>query len=88
MSIVAVKLRIMPESLETDLDSIKKLIPSKLPEAKNTSIEEQEIAFGLKALVATFAWPESLSTDEIEKRIKSIQGVSSTEILDYRRAFG
>jgi len=88
MAMTAVKVKIMPESLETNLAKIQLGIHEKLKEAKNIQIEEQEIAFGLKALIATFAWPENLDTDKIENSLAKIKGVSSVEILDYRRAFG
>jgi len=88
MAMTAVKVKIMPKSLETDLSSIKIEIHKKLKQAKNIQIEEQEIAFGLKALIATFAWPENLDTDIIENSLAKIKGISSVEILDYRRAFG
>ena len=84
----AVKVKIMPSSIESNLEDIKKQIPGKLEKAKNISIEEQEIAFGLKAIMLTFAWPEEQDTDIIENSLSEIENVSSVEILDYRRAFG
>jgi len=85
---VAVKIKIMPKSPDTDLAKIQLEIHDKLKEAKNMSIEEKEVAFGLKSLILTFAWPEDKSTDDIENSLQKIDGVSSVEILDYRRAFG
>ena len=55
---------------------------------KINSIEEEPIAFGLKALIAFFAWPEKKETGEAEEAIKSVKDVSSLEVIDYRRAFG
>ena len=88
MGMTAVKVKIMPSSIEVNLEDIKKQIPGKLEKAKNISIEEQEIAFGLKAIMLTFAWPEEQDTDIIENSLAEIENVSSVEILDYRRAFG
>ena len=88
MGMTVVKVKLMPESPNINLESIKQKIPNKLKEAKNIQIEEQEIAFGLKALILTFAWPENLDTDKIENSLSEIKEVSSVEILDYRRAFG
>jgi len=88
MGMTAVKVKIMPSSIESNLEDIKKQIPGKLEKAKNISIEEQEIAFGLKAIMLTFAWPEEQDTDIIENSLAEIENVSSVEILDYRRAFG
>lgn len=88
MGMSAVEIRIMPESPETNLAEIKKEIPKKLRDAKNIKIEEQEIAFGLKALKINFAWPEEIDTDIIENKLQEIEGVSSVKIEDIRRAFG
>ena len=88
MGMSAVELKIMPESLETDLEAIKKKIENILTDAKNIKIEEQEIAFGLKALKVNLAWPEEKDTDEIENKLNEIEGVSSAKIEDIRRAFG
>lgn len=85
---VAVELKIMPESVETDLEKIKQEIPKSLGKAKNIKIEEQEIAFGLKALTVRLAWPEDQDTDEIENKTNKIEGVSSSRIEDVRRALG
>lgn len=88
MGIVAVELKVMPESPDTDLEKIKLEIKKKLKEAKNIKIEEKEIAFGLKSIEIIVAWPENLETDQIENLISEIKGVSSCQIQDIRRAFG
>ncbi len=88
MTTVAVELKIMPEAVETDLEKIKREVQEKLEKAKNIKIEEQEIAFGLKALIVRLAWPEDQDTDEIENTLNKIDGVSSAKIEDIRRAFG
>jgi translation elongation factor aEF-1 beta len=85
---IAVELKVMPESVDTDLEGIKKAIQEKLEKAKNIKIEEKEIAFGLKALTIRLAWPEDQDTDEIENIVNEIEGVSSAKIEDIRRAFG
>jgi len=86
----ALKIKVMPESTETNLDEIKKEASSLLSKegALNISFEEEPIAFGLKAIIVTMAWPEQLDTDKAENILKSIKSVSSVEIIDYRRAFG
>ena len=79
----------MPETAEK-IEGIKKAVEENLTKlnAKNISFELEPIAFGLKAIIATFAWPEELDTDKAENAIKSVSGVSSLDIIDYRRAFG
>ena len=90
MSIAAVIVKIMPDSPEADLEKIKQSVIKTLEtqDAKNISFEEQEIAFGLKALLVKFAWPEEKSTDIIEDILSKIEHTSSVTIEDYRRAFG
>jgi len=87
---VAVKIRIMPDSLDTNLDNIKHEGKKKVEAQKAVlhSFEEQPIAFGLKALIATIAWPEDKDTSLLEEAFKTIDGVSQTDIIDYRRAIG
>jgi len=88
--IVAVIVRIMPDSPEADLGPIKEKIKEKLTSfgSMNISIEEEEVAFGLKALNVKFAWPEEKNTDLIDNNLSEIENVSSVKIVDYRRAFG
>jgi len=88
--IVAVIIRVMPESLETNLDELKMQIKKDLEAegAQNISFEEEEVGFGIKAILAKFAWPEDKNTDIIENIVSEIEHVSSMKIEDYRRAFG
>ncbi len=90
MGIVAVIVKIMPTSPKVDLEAIKKSSKNVLESegAKNISFEEKEIAFGLKAVLVKFAWPEEKDTGLIENRLSGIDQVSSVLIEDYRRAFG
>jgi len=90
MGTALVTIKIMPESPDVNLeaiqDSAKKITLEK--EGKNPSTKTEPIAFGLNAIILNFAIDESKSIDEVENPLKEIQGVSSTEIIDFRRAFG
>jgi len=88
MGMNIIELSITPESIDTDLESIKQEIKKNLKKAKNVQIEEKEIAFGLKALRILVALPDNEETDEVENIISGIKGVSSCKIEDIRRAFG
>jgi elongation factor 1-beta len=90
MATVAIKIKIMPEGLETNLAAIKDEAKIKLAKEKGVLVnsEEQPIAFGLKALIVTLAWPEEKDSEIVETIFKSIQGVSQVDIIDYRRAIG
>ena len=90
MSIAAIIVKVMPDAPDANLEEIKTEISKTLESegAQNISYEEQEIAFGLKAIMSKFAWPEEKSTDLIETSLAKIEHVSSVTIEDYRRAFG
>ena len=92
MARVVVTLKIMPESPESDLDSIESEAKSKILEfSQNTEMRsvQEPIAFGIKALKITFVMEESKgSTDSLEENIKTIGGVNSVDTIDVRRAVG
>lgn len=90
MGVVAVITKIMPDSPEANLVEIqnkaREFLESK--KAMNISFEGRDIAFGLKAIIIKFAWPEEQDTSIIEDGLAKIPHVSSAVIEDYRRAFG
>lgn len=90
MALAIIQIKILPESPETDLEKIKTSITETCDKLSATlsKIETQDIAFGLKATIATIGWPEERSQNELEAEIKKIEGVSNIEIIDYRRAVG
>ena len=92
MAQVIVTLKIMPESPEADLGNIESEAKSKIldfSQSKEIKVEQEPIAFGLKALKITFVMDESKgSTETLEQDIKSISGVNSVEAVDVRRAIG
>jgi len=89
MAITALKIKVLPEKPETNLEELKEGIEESLIKAGaiKISFEIEEIAFGLKALIAIIAWSENLDTEKAEEACR-ISGVSSCEIIDHRRAFG
>ena len=90
MGTVILKVKLLPDSLETNLEEIKNAAKSILgPEgAGSISFEEMPFAFGLKALFVTFSLPEEKGADAIESLLSEIPGVSSVALEDYRRALG
>jgi len=90
MGIAAVKIKIMPTSPDVDLEELKSKSLELLEknEAKNPTITQEPIAFGLEALILFFAWDESKDLDSFEEELRSIENVSSVEVIDMRRAFG
>jgi len=88
--VVAVIVKVMPEGPDSDLDKIKGEVEKVLSSegAQNISFEVKEVAFGLKALMVKFAWDEEKEGEIYEKKLGKIEGVSSVDTVDYRRAFG
>ncbi len=90
MGMSAVKYKIMPESPDINLEEIKnkaKLIIENLG-GVFSSAEEIPIAFGLKSVEISFAFPEEKEIDEVGNELEKIENTSSVEMIDYRRAFG
>ncbi|MEX0920525.1 MAG: elongation factor 1-beta [Candidatus Pacearchaeota archaeon] len=90
MGTVLIKIKMMPASPETNLEEIEKKVKEKLEkeEANNISFEIQPIAFGLKALIVGFAWPEEKELESFQETLEKIENVNSVEVIDMRRAIG
>ncbi len=90
MAVMAIKMRIMPASPETDLEALEKNIKKLVEQAggKNCTFSEEPVAFGLKAVIAFFAWPEEKELEIMEADMRKIKNVNSVQITDMRRAFG
>ena len=90
MGFTAVQLKIMPDSPSADLKAIEKKAEEIINSMHKTSVnvEEQPIAFGLNAIILSFAWNDEIETEKLEAELAKIEHVSSVEILDIRKAFG
>ena len=77
-------------SPDESLDAIERVVKKKVESIRGRfhGSEIQGIAFGLKALIVTILLPDEKGTDEIENIISSIQGVSSVQTIDMRKAIG
>lgn len=85
-----VKIKIMPESPDMDLQNIEEEAKKIVKEIAGTEAktEREPIAFGLNAIILQFMIDESIPLEGIEERLKVIASVSSIDIIDFRRAFG
>jgi elongation factor 1-beta len=90
MGIAAVKMKIMPSSPEVNTKKIGERVKGlvEVSGGKNCTISEEPIAFGLKAVIAFFAWAEEKELEELEEKLGKIEDVNSVEVIDMRRAFG
>ena len=90
MGTALVKLKIMPESLDVDLEALKGKIKELISQDVDSelSYEEEPVAFGLKALIVGFALDESKEIDPIQAKLTELKDIKSAEVSDFRRAFG
>ncbi|MBI5061625.1 MAG: hypothetical protein HZB67_04915 [Candidatus Aenigmarchaeota archaeon] len=79
---VIVVFKVIPdevESFESVKSSVEKFGPKKM--------EEEEVAFGLKAVKATFLVPEiDGKMDELEQNLNSIEHVGGVEVVAMSRS--
>lgn len=85
--IIGVKIKIMPTSPTTDLEKIKNEAKKLVEKGNglNREYSEEPIAFGLKAVIAFFEWPEEKGMDELEESFRKIKNVSSIQVIDFRK---
>lgn len=92
MGTAIVTVDIMPESTDVDLNSVKEktaLIVREFAGERDTKVEIEPVAFGLKRLKFTFVMDESLgSPDVVAEKCQKLEGVQSAEVSDVRRAIG
>ena len=79
MGMVAITLKVMPDSPEADLEKIKSEISSLIKDAEIKGIEEKPVAFGLKCLEVLLTMPDNKGTASLEDSISKIEGVASVE---------
>lgn len=77
MGQVAVTFKVMPESPDTDLVSVKEKIKAIGAE----DIREDPVGFGLTALSVLFVFDDKqgADTDALAEKIKAIDGIASVE---------
>jgi elongation factor 1-beta len=88
MGAILVVYKVFPEDIVENFDPMKEKIKGVLP--VSSSIEgwgEEEVAFGLKALLVQVRFPEDKSglVEEFEVALAKIQGVSQAEAFNIRR---
>lgn len=84
MADVIVELRVLPKNVEVDLEKLEKEIALALAPQK---ISREPIAFGLVALhITKIVKDEAGQIDELEKKLKAIEGVGEIEVAKVTRA--
>ena len=85
--IAGVKIKIMPDSPQADIEKIKNSA-IKIVEKQggvNREYKIEPIAFGLKAVIAFFEWPEEKALEEVEGKFEKIKNVQSVRVIDLRK---
>jgi len=88
MSSLVVRVRILPESIEEDLEKLVVRIGEEL-KAVGTIINYkiEPIAFGLSAIIADFKIEERKGgTEPLEDKLKRVKGVSEIDVIAVSRA--
>ncbi|MFH1365493.1 MAG: elongation factor 1-beta [archaeon] len=90
MGTAVIKIKIMPSSVDENLEAIKNQAEKTIAKGRGTNckFEEENIAFGLKAIIVSFALDEDFELESIERVLEKIEGVNSVQVIDMRRAFG
>ena len=91
MADVVISMRIMPESLETDMEKLREKVKNILKDNEiiEFKFEIKEVAFGLRSLELIYVADESKGgTEKLEEIIKKIPEVNNIEVTDVRRALG
>jgi elongation factor 1-beta len=84
MGRVIVTFRIMPESVEVDLDSLEKKVKEKINPQR---IQRIPIAFGLNAIqIVKLVEEKEGEMDRITNQIKKINGVKEVEVVTLTRS--
>lgn len=89
MGTALITIKLMPSSPEVDLEELKKNAQETLEGkegVKNIRFEEEDVAFGLKAVKVSFDIPEDQGLDPIEEALSSLESVNSAQVVDMRRA--
>lgn len=81
MSKVIMKVRVMPESLEVNLEKLKNRVNKALKNVAEgeVGVKKQPIAFGLNALDLTLIIPEDKGST-VEDKLSSVEGVQTVNV--------
>ncbi len=88
MGEVAAKMKVMPETIETDLNELKEQLRAAVPEGVEVygEIIEEPVAFGLKALIITIiVGDQEGGTEAIEEAFAKVPGAENVQILELGR---
>ncbi|MCX9015003.1 MAG: elongation factor 1-beta [Candidatus Methanoperedens sp.] len=87
MGEVAAKIKLMPKSMDVDLNKLKEDVTKVIPEgAKLHGFAEEPIAFGLKALIVVVLVGDlEGGTEKVEEALSTVEGVESVSVVELGR---
>ena len=87
MARVVAEIKIFPTETTVDLAELRKKVEKALPPGATVAkFDEEPIAFGLVALVASVAMPEAEGQmDRVEDALKSVENVGEIQVVNVWR---
>ena len=81
------KFKLMPDSPDTNLREIEKKARKIIEDfgGNNKEYSIEPIAFGLKALIVFFFYPDDKNTEKLIEKFENIPGVTSAQLVDMRK---
>jgi translation elongation factor aEF-1 beta len=81
------KYKLMPTSPDVNLENIQENAKKIVNEFGGTNKEYtiEPVAFGLKAVIVFFFYPDDKNAEEIEKKLTEIENVASVQLIDMRK---
>ncbi len=81
------KYKLMPTSPGADLEKIQEAAKKIVEEfgGNNKEYEIQPVAFGLKAVIVFFFYPDDKDPESLEEKFASIEDVASCQLIDMRK---
>jgi translation elongation factor aEF-1 beta len=87
VGINAAKYKLMPTSPDVDLGKIEENAKRIVEEfgGINREYSIEPIAFGLKALIVFFSYPDDKETEGLEDKFAQMENVASAQLIDMRK---
>lgn len=81
------KYKLMPVSPDSDLNAIQEAAKKIVKDfgGTNKEYEIEPIAFGLKAVIVFFFYPDNKDTEHLEEEFAKIENVQSAKLIDMRK---
>lgn len=81
------KYKLMPTSPDVNLETIEETAKKIVTEFGGTNKEYtiEPVAFGIKAVIVFFFYPDDKNAEDVEKKLTEIENVASVQLIDMRK---